>query len=83
MLTLYPTLEFIIGITGKMLVNTKVSAREKEVLKIMPLQKGEVYRCADENCGCEITVTKGAPPTCGGNESPRCCCGKAMTKVSE
>ncbi len=49
----------------------------------MPLQKGEVYRCADENCGCEITVTKGAPPTCGGNEQPRCCCGKAMNKVSE
>ena len=26
----------------------------------MALQTGEVYRCPDANCGCEITVTKGA-----------------------
>lgn len=26
----------------------------------MALREGEVYRCPDANCGCEITVTKGA-----------------------
>ncbi len=48
----------------------------------MALQTGERYRCSDENCGCEIEVTKGAPPTCGGNNAPRCCCGKEMQKIS-
>ena len=26
----------------------------------MALKEGEVYKCPDPNCGCEITVTKGA-----------------------
>ncbi len=52
--------------------------KEKDV---MPLREGEIYRCPDPNCGCEITVTKGAPPDCKGNEQPRCCCGKQMEKV--
>ncbi len=48
----------------------------------MALKEGEVYRCTDARCGCEITVTKGAPPSCNGQEQPRCCCGKTMEKVS-
>ena len=48
----------------------------------MALQTGERYRCSDSNCGCEIEVTKGANPSCGGNQAPRCCCGKEMQKVS-
>ncbi|MEO7659615.1 MAG: hypothetical protein ABIV48_08370 [Pyrinomonadaceae bacterium] len=47
----------------------------------MALKKDEVYRCANENCGCEITVTKGAPADCSGNEQPRCCCGQPMNKT--
>ncbi len=46
----------------------------------MPLKKGEHYRCPDPNCGCEIEVTKGANPRCGGTQVPHCCCGKEMTK---
>ena len=46
----------------------------------MALQKGEVYRCPDTKCGCEIKVTKGAVPGMGGDQPPRCCCGKAMVK---
>lgn len=49
----------------------------------MALREGEVYRCPDANCGCEITVTKGAPATCKGQEQPRCCCGKTMGKASD
>ena len=49
----------------------------------MALRKGEVYRCPDANCGCEITVTKGAPEGCKGQEQPRCCCGTTMEKVSD
>lgn len=48
----------------------------------MALQTGERYHCSDPNCGCEIEVTKGASPNCGGNQVPRCCCGKDMEKVS-
>jgi hypothetical protein len=44
----------------------------------MALQKGEVYRCPDPDCGGEITVTKGAAPGKGGSLNPRCCCGKEM-----
>ena len=46
----------------------------------MALRKGEVYRCSDAECGCGITVTKGAAPGIGGNQPPRCCCGKEMIK---
>ncbi len=48
---------------------------------VMALQKGEKYRCPDIDCGCEIEVTKGAVPGKGGDQAPRCCCGKAMQKV--
>jgi hypothetical protein len=48
----------------------------------MALQKGERYRCPDTNCGCEIEVTNGAQPGGGGNQNPRCCCGKEMQKVN-
>ncbi|WP_421774943.1 hypothetical protein [Gracilimonas sp.] len=48
----------------------------------MPFKEGEVYQCPDEGCGCEVTVTKGAPPNCGGTQNPTCCCGKAMEKKS-
>jgi hypothetical protein len=47
----------------------------------MALKEGEVYKCADAECGCEITVTKSAKPDCKGNQQPRCCCGMEMQKV--
>lgn len=46
----------------------------------MAFKKGDVYRCSDEQCGCEITVTHSASPDCRGNQNPRCCCGKEMVK---
>jgi len=46
----------------------------------MAFKEGEVYKCPVPECGCEITVTKGAAPGKGGDEPPRCCCGKAMVK---
>lgn len=49
----------------------------------MPLKQDERYRCPDPQCGCEIQVTKGAPPTCKGNIKPRCCCGKEMELVTK
>lgn len=47
----------------------------------MALQEGEVYRCPDGSCGCEVTVTKGAAPGGGGDRHPTCCCGKTMEKA--
>jgi hypothetical protein len=58
----------------------KSNLKRKEV-KPMALQKGERYRCPDINCGCEIEVTKGAQPGGGGNQNPRCCCGKEMQRA--
>jgi hypothetical protein len=46
----------------------------------MPWKKGEVYRCPDPSCGCEVTVMKEPKPGMGGDRAPTCCCGKAMTK---
>lgn len=46
----------------------------------MAFKQGDVYRCPDAACGCEITVTHGANPACRGEEKPRCCCGKPMEK---
>jgi len=48
----------------------------------MPFKKGEVYKCPDPQCGCEITITQGAAATCKGTQPPRCCCGKDMVKKS-
>ena len=46
----------------------------------MAFKQDEVYKCPDPNCGCELTVTKGASPACTGNQASRCCCGKEMVK---
>lgn len=48
----------------------------------MPFRQGEIYRCPDEHCGCELTVTKPAPLTCQGQQHPTCCCGKTMVKIT-
>ncbi|SFO59381.1 hypothetical protein SAMN05216207_11006 [Pseudonocardia ammonioxydans] len=49
----------------------------------MPFREGEVFRCPDADCGCELTVTKAAPPACTGPpDAPTCCCGKTMVKNS-
>ncbi len=47
----------------------------------MPFRQGEVYRCPLPDCGCEVTVTRGAPPDCRGQQNPTCCCGHTMEKV--
>ena len=47
----------------------------------MAFKQGEMYRCPDDSCGCELTVTKGAAADCQGTSNPTCCCGKTMTKV--
>ncbi len=44
----------------------------------MAFKEGQVYKCPDPDCGCEVTVTKGAAAGKGGNSAPRCCCGKEM-----
>jgi hypothetical protein len=59
------------------------SANTTREVRAMPFREGEVFRCPDQACGCEVTVTKGAPPTCEGDLSPTCCCGKTMVKVSD
>lgn len=46
----------------------------------MAWNEGEVYRCPDENCGCEVTVTKAPKEGAGGDQPPKCCCGKEMVK---
>lgn len=46
----------------------------------MAFKQGEIYKCPDPNCGCELTVTKAAPPTCSGTQNPTCCCGKEMKR---
>jgi hypothetical protein len=48
---------------------------------MMAFKEGEVYRCPDHECGCEIKVIRGAAPGKGGDQNPRCCCGKEMKKV--
>ena len=48
----------------------------------MALREGEVYRCPDQDCGCEVTVTRSAAENCRGQENPTCCSGHTMDKVS-
>lgn len=48
----------------------------------MALREGEIYRCPDRACGCEVTVTRSAPDGCPGEQNPTCCSGHTMEKVS-
>ncbi|GGI01138.1 hypothetical protein GCM10007170_39890 [Arthrobacter liuii] len=56
-----------------------IDNRDKELA--MALQEGEIYRCPDEDCACEITVTKGAAPGHGRDRHPTCCCGHVMEEA--
>jgi hypothetical protein len=47
----------------------------------MPFTQGEVYRCPDTKCGCEVTVTKPARSDCPDPEALTCC-GKTMVKAA-
>jgi len=47
----------------------------------MPFRAGEVYRCPEQACGCELTVTRPAPPDCPGQHAPTCCCGQTMVNA--
>jgi hypothetical protein len=49
----------------------------------MAFKNGEVYRCPDAGCACELTVTKEAPPNCEGTQAPTCCCGRTMVLVED
>lgn len=49
----------------------------------MAFREGQVYRCPEPSCGCEVTVTKGAPPDCAGDQSPTCCRGHVMELVTD
>ncbi|HEY8055875.1 MAG TPA: hypothetical protein VIE13_08185 [Terriglobales bacterium] len=44
----------------------------------MAMETGERYTCSNPDCGCEIEVTRGASATGGGDQNPRCCCGREM-----
>jgi hypothetical protein len=47
------------------------------------MQKGEVYTCPNDDCACQIQVTRSSSAT-RNSENPRCCCGEEMDlKVSE
>ena len=42
------------------------------------MQQGEKYQCTNEDCGCEITVTKSSELDEGEAQNPTCCCGEEM-----
>jgi hypothetical protein len=43
----------------------------------MLMTKGQIYRCQNRHCNCEITVTR---PSIEGSSTLRCCCGATMKK---
>lgn len=49
----------------------------------MALREGEVYRCPDPACGCEVTVTRSAVEGCAGRQNPTCCSGHPMERVGD
>lgn len=46
----------------------------------MPWKERKIYRCPDDGCGCEVTVTKAPAEGKVGDQLPKCCCGKEMVK---
>ena len=43
----------------------------------MSMAEGQVYRCQNRDCGCEVRVIK---PSIESNSNPRCSCGAEMKK---
>jgi hypothetical protein len=50
----------------------------KEVSTV--LVEGVVFRCPNEDCGCEVTVTKATLPTDAGDQAALTCCGTDMVR---
>jgi hypothetical protein len=46
----------------------------------MTMRVGQLYRCQNPDCGCEIDVTKASMEV---HANPRCCCGEQMKKPYE
>ncbi|MGO9158710.1 hypothetical protein [Mycobacterium sp.] len=44
------------------------------------LGEGDVFRCSNEDCGCEVTVTTAALPTGIGDQAELTCCGTVMVR---
>lgn len=42
------------------------------------MQQGEKYRCTNDECGCEISVTKASQIDESEAQNPTCCCGEEM-----
>jgi hypothetical protein len=42
------------------------------------MQQGEKYRCTNDECGCEITVTRASEIDESEAQNPTCCCGEEM-----
>ena len=42
------------------------------------MQQGEKYRCTNDDCGCEISVTKASQIDESEAQNPTCCCGEEM-----
>jgi len=45
----------------------------------MMMKKGQVYRCTNRSCNCEVVVSKDSET--GGRSNPVCCCGSEMKKI--
>ena len=46
----------------------------------MAWKEGDVYKCPDPECGCEVTVTTAPLPGQGGDKALTCCCGQTMAQ---
>jgi hypothetical protein len=51
-------------------------------MRTMAWREGEVYRCPDPECGCEVTVTRGSALAEARSQPPTCCCGKTMQQAA-
>lgn len=45
------------------------------------MQQGEKYQCTNEDCGCEISVTRASQIEESEAQNPTCCCGEEMELV--
>lgn len=48
-----------------------------DIICLMIMVEGQVYRCQNRQCGAEVKVISGSVE---GGANPRCCCGAEMKK---
>jgi hypothetical protein len=48
----------------------------------MVMKPGDIFRCTNPDCGCELTVIQESHRADASSKAPHCCCGAEMENAT-